>query len=396
MKLSDLTDPAALRKALDQFDTLGRDHFLEKHGFGKARSYFVKRDGKLYDSKAIFGAAFAFQHPNRKRPASSDFTGGEHTVAGALRALGFEVITTEASTQSQTLSDLKPGDELTNGQLMSVFGCGTSGGMRRSHKTKSLIIVSDPTKGLYVDEWRGHTLHYTGMGLRGDQSLDSAQNRTLAESRSSGVQVHLFEVHREHVYTYVGPVTLEGDPYESQQADADNRMRRVWIFPVRPINSSFQSPIPLDTLQKVQARQRKNALALSNNEIAARARRSTGRPASRKVTTTVFVRDEFVAENAKRRARGICDLCCEKAPFADKNGRPYLETHHVKWLARGGEDTIDNTVALCPNCHRRMHVVDLVADRNKLRARINARAQLTLESTDRRVEPTGRRTADLE
>ncbi|MEW8959821.1 HNH endonuclease [Neomoorella humiferrea] len=35
-----------------------------------------------------------------------------------------------------------------------------------------------------------------------------------------------------------------------------------------------------------------------------------------------------------------------------------------------GEDTINNTVALCPNCHRRMHVLDLAADRERLRREI--------------------------
>ena len=46
------------------------------------------------------------------------------------------------------------------------------------------------------------------------------------------------------------------------------------------------------------------------------------------------------------------------APFKDKNGNPYLENHHVEWLSKGGEDTIDNAVALCPNCHKKMHILD--------------------------------------
>lgn len=25
-----------------------------------------------------------------------------------------------------------------------------------------------------------------------------------------------------------------------------------------------------------------------------------------------------------------------------------------QWLSNDGEDTIDNTIALCPNCHRKM------------------------------------------
>jgi len=51
------------------------------------------------------------------------------------------------------------------------------------------------------------------------------------------------------------------------------------------------------------------------------------------------------------------------APFNKKNGDPYLETYHVIWLAEGGDDSIENTVSLCPNCHRKMHVVNSKADR---------------------------------
>lgn len=34
---------------------------------------------------------------------------------------------------------------------------------------------------------------------------------------------------------------------------------------------------------------------------------------------------------------------------------PYLEVHHVLPLSKGGPDTPQNCVALCPNCHRAMH-----------------------------------------
>lgn len=51
-------------------------------------------------------------------------------------------------------------------------------------------------------------------------------------------------------------------------------------------------------------------------------------------------------------------MCGEEAPFHDKNDEPYLEEHHVKRLADGGSDTMDNVVAICPNCHRKMHVLN--------------------------------------
>ena len=49
-----------------------------------------------------------------------------------------------------------------------------------------------------------------------------------------------------------------------------------------------------------------------------------------------------------------------------EEGKPYLEVHHVVWLSRGGEDSTANTVALCPNCHTRLHVLDQREDIEKL------------------------------
>lgn len=71
-----------------------------------------------------------------------------------------------------------------------------------------------------------------------------------------------------------------------------------------------------------------------------------------------YARSLLVGAHAKRRADGICELCGQPAPFPDRYGQPYLEAHHVQWLSQGGGDTPDNTVALCPNCHRRMHIVN--------------------------------------
>ena len=80
-------------------------------------------------------------------------------------------------------------------------------------------------------------------------------------------------------------------------------------------------------------------------------------PEVRETKTKQYKRSAFVSAYAKRRAGSYCELCGEVAPFLDKDGNPYLEIHHVVWLSEGGADSIDNTVALCPNCHRKMHIV---------------------------------------
>jgi len=70
------------------------------------------------------------------------------------------------------------------------------------------------------------------------------------------------------------------------------------------------------------------------------------------------------------RAEGICELCENKAPFFDKYGNPFLETHHVEYLSKGGKDSIENVVALCPNCHRRIHNLKLESDIDFLKQKL--------------------------
>jgi len=73
------------------------------------------------------------------------------------------------------------------------------------------------------------------------------------------------------------------------------------------------------------------------------------------IHTSVYERNPYIAEIAKRRAKGVCQLCKNPSPFNDKQGRPYLEEHHIIWLSKGGQDSMNNVVALCPNCHAKMH-----------------------------------------
>ena len=87
-----------------------------------------------------------------------------------------------------------------------------------------------------------------------------------------------------------------------------------------------------------------------------------GSGGQKKITSSIYVRSAEVVKETRKRANGICQLCKQPAPFDDKNGNPYLEVHHIVWLSRGGEDSTNNTVALCPNCHTRMHILDLAED----------------------------------
>ncbi|AMQ05903.1 HNH endonuclease [Sporosarcina psychrophila] len=74
----------------------------------------------------------------------------------------------------------------------------------------------------------------------------------------------------------------------------------------------------------------------------------------------------YVKEFARGAAKGICQLYDNEAPFLDKQGNPFLEVHHVHYLSKGGSDTMDNVVALCPNCHRKIRQLELEEDVNKI------------------------------
>ncbi len=54
-------------------------------------------------------------------------------------------------------------------------------------------------------------------------------------------------------------------------------------------------------------------------------------------------------------AKGQCECCGQTGPFITESGFAYLEVHHVRPLADGGPDTIENAAGVCPNCHRWAH-----------------------------------------
>ena len=80
-----------------------------------------------------------------------------------------------------------------------------------------------------------------------------------------------------------------------------------------------------------------------------------GGPAHYFTTTKVFLRNFAVVESARLRAAGWCEHCRNPAPFLTGAGLPYLEVHHVVPLSKEGPDSLDNVLALCPNCHRKAH-----------------------------------------
>lgn len=129
----------------------------------------------------------------------------------------------------------------------------------------------------------------------------------------------------------------------------------------------------IETLVSWLADNERRASTLPESELFKRAAMSDTVARKIKLVGTIFIRDSYVAASAKKLADGLCDLCKQAAPFLSANNEPYLESHHIDWLSHSGADSIDNVVALCPNCHRKMHIRNDEADRNILISRIAVR-----------------------
>ena len=91
MTIADIKSRKEILDAIAEFDRLGRDHFLEKYGFGPSRSYWLLHQGKHYDSKAVIGAARGYARPDLGPMTADEFSGGEATVRRKLEELGFAV-----------------------------------------------------------------------------------------------------------------------------------------------------------------------------------------------------------------------------------------------------------------------------------------------------------------
>ena len=275
------------------------------------------------------------------------------------------------------------GENYTNEQITTIFRVGNMGGMRKSNTKNALVLISfhSGINRLYDDYWKEDILYYTGMGQNGDQDINFAQNKTLAESKSNGVTVYLFEVFQEQVYKYRGIVELTGDPFLKEELDSSGNPRKVWKFPLKLITPNYLSENEINTLINTLQEQtntlintlqeetnKKTTINFPSNLISY----VDSIPGDVSVLTALkktYIRKPIIAIYAKTRAHGVCELCGENAPFS-VDGKPFLESHHIIPLSEGGKDSIDNVTALCPNCHRKVHYLKNKEDIKAIRENV--------------------------
>lgn len=120
--------------------------------------------------------------------------------------------------------------------------------------------------------------------------------------------------------------------------------------------AKHQAPATLHDLEAAFQEDVEKSTSLTSEERQRRLAKAKKVPVTKKVLIKAFVRNPDVVAEALHMANGRCGDCGERGPFERRSdGSRYLEVHHKLPLAQGGEDTLENAIALCPNCHRERH-----------------------------------------
>jgi len=116
--------------------------------------------------------------------------------------------------------------------------------------------------------------------------------------------------------------------YFETQTDIDESPRQVCVFPLGLLNGET-AILPAEHVIKNILLTSKKIHKLSDAQVSCRAEHARVHSGVRKVSSKQYSRDPWVAENAKRLAGGLCQLCNQKALFTNSKGAPFLEAHHI-------------------------------------------------------------------
>ncbi len=271
-------------------------------------------------------------------------------------------------------------DIYNNNDLFMLFKDFMSG--IRSNREEKIIGCVTSHEGIYEDEWIDErTILYTGEGKKGNQTPNSSGNKDLImAANDKSWRVFLFEKIKPNKYYYRGEVDV--DPLIKQKQnvlDEDYNPRSVIQFTMTLKKISEDITYTEEDTLIIENNKKKLIEKLKPEIIHRLAKNKEEDLKVSYVNVKQYNRDQAVSRDTKNRANGICDLCHQKAPFETKDG-PYLESHHLIWIANGGPDVIYNTVALCPNCHRRLHALNDKKDIKKLQ---DAISKYLLDDNDR-------------
>lgn len=209
---------------------------------------------------------------------------------------------------------------------------------------------------------------YTGEGQVGPMQFLRG-NRAILNHIEDGKELLLFSSTRKSgIYRFKGTFLCAGWGNKIGP-DRDGNPRELIQFHLTS-SSALSAHLQNESSEAVVSENismdemRKRAYAAVENKV------STAPVVSQK---NVYKRSEDVKAYVLARAKGVCESCGKAAPFLNREGKSYLEAHHIRQLSDDGLDIPSWMAAICPNCHREIHHGQDGAMKNQiLRAQIRS------------------------
>ncbi|MEV1010732.1 HNH endonuclease signature motif containing protein [Streptomyces sp. NPDC049881] len=360
--------------AMEEYDRLGQEAFLARHGFARSHTYRVAHDGRAYDSKAVVGVAHGYL-PGEEPLRPDQFSGGHGHALDVLRRAGFTIV-------SQTA------DPLTEDKLLALMGkvrMSRSSGRPAPHQAVALawafgrarrgearlVPWSEAEKeiaGLLKEhatdggrprpDYPVAALTRAGLwelpGWEGEVPPahgDGELRRWFAERQpESGLTEEVYEAVRRSGTTRVAAVNLlvqryfpDDDPRELFQAVG------LWDDAVADDapDATYEEAAPGGEGGDTAALYRRLCESVEHAE----ARNGRGRRAQR--VRSDPIRSALARRAVLARCGGRCENpgCAGQPDDFTRRGQPLLEVDHVDDLGLGGRDHPETMAALCPNCH---------------------------------------------
>lgn len=214
-----------------------------------------------------------------------------------------------------------------------------------------LVIIITGEEGLahgYADKVRPDgVFEYFGEGQTGDMAMHKG-NRAIADHSSNGKSLLLFRKAKDGLI-FEDEMVYENHHIERAR-DSHGTERDAIVFELRPLSAVAEVVEQLE-IESSQPKQ------VDLKSLRSRAYEAAGIKPGKRVAgfRNVYERSEDVRGYVLARAKGCCEGCEADAPFKRKDGSPYLEPHHIRRVSDGGPDDPSFVIALCPNCHRRVH-----------------------------------------
>lgn len=214
---------------------------------------------------------------------------------------------------------------------------------------QAIFIKATLENGKYPNKWiNPETLLYYFYSRKGVFSESYAYNAAIIDSKNTGIPIYVF-INRDSA------LHLNGI-FEFESVHADPEGGSKWFILKKKNSLNINRTITAqeyheETVKEVnKARETDKALRRERLKLANKV------PESVQVVTTAYKRNPDVIVEVLLRSRWCCESCGKPAPFIRSSDlTPYLEVHHKIPLAEGGEDTVENAIAVCPNCHRAEH-----------------------------------------